>query len=622
MKWVLFFVFGLTANKIFSQPYIIDTLKNASTSINTYNTLPFYGFTTSGHIYGVGFNNIFDNNNKSLPIEFVRIDFENKNVQYKNLASVLSGNAACWNYVFDNTGNIYLSMNVPVRKIVKMNLKDSIKYEDLGNAFGDNHSLAYSASLGRDGKLYFGGSSGDTYWSSYDPKSKLFEKHQPIDLQNDYVLSIAGDSDYVYAQTGQRNSVQLWSVRKKDDQKKLLCRIPNTTRISLEIHHDGIYASFFSDTLKGVFKLVKGDTVRIATMPLPLNRINYTEVNDTQKPSIISVFDPVQSKVYFSINNKPFDSLNITSRYIGTAISKIFSFKNDGQNIYYTGELYGNYYRYDLKNNLSYLLGATGYNIYSTLSLNDSIIYFGGYPSGYIMKWDRKQPWTTKKFINGKLVEASDANANPKILKFWKSQGTPAAGFHHTLQMVFDDNENIVGAGNVIRIGNGASIGVYNPTKDNVYGINYAAYTGLEYRSICKWKKLIVYAMGTYSDKKSKLYFYDPSANKMTDSLDLGFDDYGKIFLSGNTLIGIARNRVYKLDLSTKKLITTYSFAKNSIADAFMLSNGKIIINTANKIPEDFWPVVNLHYSNYCEAAGNVYATDGKYLIHIHGLIN
>ena len=38
----------------------------------------------------------------------------------------------------------------------------------------------------------------------------------------------------------------------------------------------------------------------------------------------------------------------------------------------------------------------------------------------------------------------------------------------------------------------------------------------------------------------------------MTDSIDLGFDNYGQVFIDRNTLTGIAYNRIYSIDLKTK----------------------------------------------------------------------
>ncbi|HYK45970.1 MAG TPA: hypothetical protein VEV83_12415, partial [Parafilimonas sp.] len=378
-------------------------MKNAIASVNSFSLLGINGLTSSKDVYVLGYN-LDNNNGNPMSVQMVRIDLNKKNVQYKSLPNVLSTKGNFWVSVFDSTGTLYLSVNNPRRTIMKLNLKDSIKIDDLGNAFSTGTTLAYSASLGRDGKIYFGGSSGGTYWSSYDPVTKKFDKHPEIDPFNDYVLSIAGDTNFVYAQTGQRNSVQLWSVRKKDEAKKLLCRITNRTRIDMRTFTDGIYVSFSSDTLGGKFKLVNGGLVKVASWPAKY--VSYSEVNDVNQPSVSTYFDGTQNKLFFSINHKPYESVDIKTKTIRMDIRKIFAFPNDKDNIYYVGDYYGNYYRYDLKTQTAFLLGATGYNVYSTLALNDSIIYFGGYPSGYVMRWNRNQPWTTQKFINGKVTDA------------------------------------------------------------------------------------------------------------------------------------------------------------------------------------------------------------------------
>ncbi len=619
MKIFIIPILILFSQNLYSQSYTIDTFKNAIASVNSFSLFPVYGFTSSKDIYTLGYNVSYENV-KPLPVQLVRINLTKKTIEHKAVPTVNSAKGNLWISVFDNSGNVYLSVAVPVRTVIKVNLKDSIRLQDLGNPFPDGKSLIYSAAPGNDGKMYFGGSSGGTYWGSYDPATGKLEKHPPIDSRNDYVLSIAGDSEYVYAQTGQRNSVQLWSVRKKDDSKKLLCKITNKTRISLEAFTDGIYTSFYSDTLSGSFKLVNGEMVRLPSPPANLKRINYTEINQPNTQSVNAHFDPVENKLFYSVNNKTYESIDIKANSVRMDIRRIFSFPGDTENIYYAGDYYGNYYRYNLKEEKAYLLGATGYNIYSILPLNDSIVYFGGYPSGYIMQWNRNQPWTTQKFLNGKVVDARDANANPKILRYWKSEGNPAAGFHHTFQMIFDADKNIIGAGDVIRIGNAASIGVYIPGKDSVYGINYEPFTGTHFSGIAEWRKLVIYAMNSEA-KKSKLYFYDPALDKMVDSIDSGFDDYGKIYIKGNILTGIANDRIYRIDIVSKKIMENFVFPKSSIKDSYRLSSGKYIITTSQQIPQNFQPSVALPYTNYLETNGLVYALKGNMMVRIKGLI-
>lgn len=333
-----------------------------------------------------------------------------------------------------------------------------------------------------------------------------------------------------------------------------------------------------------------------------------------------SAFDPVQNKLFFSLNNKSFESVPIVASTNNVNLNKVFSFKGDKDRIYYNGEFYGNFYEYNLKTQVATLLGSTGYNLYSTLSINDSIMYLGGYPNGFLMKWNRNLPWTTNKFLNGKMIAATDSAANPRIEGFWKSQGNPPAGFHHTAKIILDNYGNLVGAGNVIRIGNGASIGGYNIAKDSLYGVAYDAYSGMGYRDICAWRKLTIYSMANQFGKNPRLYFYDSRINKMVDSLDLGYADYGKIFVQGDVLFGVANDRVYKINLPEKKVLEVHQYPPKSISNQFFLSNGTLILTTKNEVPPSFCKTVQLNFRDYFQTEGYVYAINGNKLVRITGL--
>jgi hypothetical protein len=613
----MLFLFLITGCSTHAQLYKIDTLQNTGAYINSFLLLQFSGTANNGDYYTAGFNQYYSESGKAQEVELVRIDLNTKKVQYKRLPGVLSGKGFFWTYVFDRNGNVYLSMNTNNRKIILLNLMDSIEFTDLGNPFINGTALAYSASLGRDGNLYFGGSSGGTYWSVYNTASKTFEKHPAVDPNNDYVLSIAGDSDFVYMQVGQKKSINLWSVNKYTNEKKILFTVPNTTRISLRVYNDGIYAGVGVDTLTATFRLEHGHAVKVTRIPpSPVAQPGKNE--NINKKNVTTAFDAASAQLFFSFGNNGFDSVIIKANSIQTGIRRIFSFPNDKENIYYAGDYYGNYYRYNLKEKKSYLLGSTGYNVYSFLPLNDSMIYMSGYPSGYIMLWNRNKPWTTQKFLNGKIIDAKDALANPRLLHYWKSEGTPAAGFHHTYQMVMDNKGNIIGAGDVIRIDNAASIGVYNAAANKIYGIEYKPYESFTFSGIALWNNLVVYAMRGNSIKKPKLFFYKPDENIMTDSIDMGFDDYGKIYLQQNILTGFANNRIYSYDLKKRNLLLNYAFNNNSIGGSFLLHNGKWVVNTANKIPVELSNVVALPFNNFHEANNILYCISGKYLLRIN----
>ncbi len=611
----MFFLFLIINFSAHAQLYKVDTLKNAGAYINSFVLLPFSGTDNNGDNYAAGFNQYYDESGKAQEVELARINLNTKQVQYKKLHGVLSGKGFYWIHVFDNRGNVYLSMNTNNRKIIRLNLMDSIEFTDLGNPFINGTTLAYSVSFGRDGNLYFGGSSGGTYWSAYNMANKTFEKHPIVDPDNDYVLSIAGDSDFVYMQVGQRKAINLWSVNKQTNEKKILFAVPNTTRISLSTYNDGIYAGIGVDTLVGTFRLEHGKAVKVAGISSsPVAQFE----NNVNKKNITTAFDAVSSQLFFSFDNKKFDSINIKTNSIRTGIRRIFSFPNDKENIYYVGDYYGDYYRYNLREQKSYLLGSTGYNVYSFLPLNDSMIYMSGYPSGYIMLWNRNKQWTTQKFLNGKTVDAKEAIANPRLLHYWKSEGTPPAGFHHTYQMLMDNKGNIIGAGDVIRIDNAASIGVYDTRANKVYGIDYKPYESFTFSGITLWNNLVVYAMRGNSNKKPKLYFYNPDKNIMTDSIDMGFNDYGRIYIQQNILTGFANNRIYSYDLKKGKLLWNYAFNNNSIGSSCLLHNGKWVVNTNNKMPAELSNVIALPFNNFHEANNILYCISAKYLLRIN----
>jgi len=236
-----------------------DIIQKATAWTNTYMCGNTYGLTGEGHIYSLGFMNHYDANGNPHPIELVKMDLTTGATTFKTLENSVSAPNALWTGVFDSLGNLYSDIN---RTVWIYNLKDSIAATPLGNVFLNGQSLTYSMSLGRDNHIYFGGSSGGTFWSEYDPATKVLTKHKAIDSCNDYVLSIMGDSAWAYAQVGQRNSIDMWAIRKADDHKVKLFSIPNTTRFNIEVRRDGINIGFYTDTLSGSFILRDGVAIR------------------------------------------------------------------------------------------------------------------------------------------------------------------------------------------------------------------------------------------------------------------------------------------------------------------------------------------------------------------------
>ncbi len=256
----------------------IDTIFKAMAFTNTYISLPFFGTTSNGHIWSVGLNNHYDANGIAQPIEMVRVDLTTGNVTYKTLLGTTSNAGVYWSYTFDSLGNFYLGLDAAKREIFKFNVKDSIWYKNLGNVFLNDGGLAYSLSLGLDNRVYFGASSGGTFWSEYDPSTGVVTKHGKIDPTNEYVLSIMGDSAWVYAQVGQKNSIDMWAIRKIDDYKIKLFSIPNTTRFNIGIHKDGITIGFHTDTLSGNYILKNGKAISGFSKAAS---IAYNEINNS-----------------------------------------------------------------------------------------------------------------------------------------------------------------------------------------------------------------------------------------------------------------------------------------------------------------------------------------------------
>ncbi len=612
MKKIFFVLFILSFSKLVAQSYEIDTLVNAKSYTNSFIPISIFGKTSNGHIYTCGIINNYSTTGTPLPITLVRIDLTSKSVLNKSIEGTRSSSSILWASAFDSTGTFYLGLNSLNRKIFRFNLKDSIDYKNLGNGFKNGSTLAYSMSLGCNGNMYFGGSSGDPYVSEYNPyKNKIIE-YPSIDEANDYVLTIAGDTNFIYAQTGQRNSIQLWAMKKSDSTKHLLFKIPNNTRMNMSTTTDGIFVSFHCDTLKGNWKMVDGNAV--ACNGKTGNDIRYFEINNPNfPPTVISNFDAVQTKLFYSINKSFYQNISINSGKINTNIRAVFGFQQNDTNIYYAGDYYGNYYKYNVSENVSTLLGNTTFNIYSVLKDTDSTIYFGNYPSGALLKWNRNLPWTLNKFINNTIV-LPGRNSNPHLIGYFKSE-TPA-GFHHLSLMIRDFKGNIVCAGDVIRIGNTCSIGVYNPLKDSIYGYDFNKIKGLASSGLAAWKNFIIFSTNNFYGGIAKLYFYSSTANKMIDSVDLGFADYGKIYTDQNFLIGVANDRIYKLNLTTKQLQQNFSYKKNSIIYSQQLSDGTIIIHTQNTLP-NFYKFVNLPYTSYFEDKHTLYAISGNNLLRV-----
>src|SRR5205814_6701853 len=98
----------------------------------------------------------------------------------------------------------------------------SIRDTNLGTGFLTGVPLAYSMSRGRDGNIYLGGSSdaSSTQFSMINYLTDVVTKYAAIDNQ-DYTLTISGDTTFIYLQTGQSTN-DFWSFAKSNQAKKKL----------------------------------------------------------------------------------------------------------------------------------------------------------------------------------------------------------------------------------------------------------------------------------------------------------------------------------------------------------------------------------------------------------------
>lgn len=574
----------------------VDTIYKATAWTNTFMSSNTYGLTREGHIYTLGFVNHYAKNGTPLPVELTKMDLTAGVITYKTLQTSTSAPYALWTSVFDSLGNIYCDIN---RTVWIYNFKDSIIAAPLGNVFLDGQSLAYSMSLGRDNHIYFGGSSGGTFWSEYDPCTKLLTKHKAIDPNNDYVLSIMGDSAWVYAQVGQRYSNDIWAIRKSDDYKVRLFSIPNTTRFNVEVRRDAVAISFYTDTLAGNYLLKDGAAVRgMPRQPI----IAYNEINGSESSRITSYFDINSLNYYYSMDGGAYRSIHVNATNERNNIRFMFFDRKDTTGFGYAGDYYGNWYWHSYTTDSSYLLGKTGFNVYSGMQFNDSIFYFGNYPSGALLQWNKNHAWTLQKFIKGKTVAAGDANANPKLVGYFKSE-TPA-GFHHASAMQEDTvNGNIVCAGNVIRIGNTCSIGTYKIQNDSIYGYDFKKIDHLSLECMVKYGGQCIMSTNNLKGGVPKLYFYDVKTNSMTDSLDFGFNTYGKLYLKGDVLTGISSDHIYQVNLRNKQLLQQ-DFLTGYVFYSIMLSDGRIAVNTYKSMPKGYADFVYIPYED-CYVGGN-----------------
>ena len=572
----------------------IDTIPNAraySTAFNslTESNLQVNGIMNNGHYYMAGLNQHYDSLGNAQPLELVKIDLTSKTVTYKTLLGTLSSTSALWSYVYDSLGNFYLGLNSNNRLIYKFNLKDSIYYKNLGNGFGTTGALAYGLQLGQDKHVYFSASSandGFCHVAEYDPYSDTLYQYPPIDTTENYTLQASGDANYIYAATGQFG-YKVVSMNKTTKALKTIfvCSI----RTFIGTQSDGVVAA--ADTsgrgLNYNFLLKFGNSYGIYSGSG--HNVAYSEVNGVGQPTLNTFFDNINSLIDASINGGSYFTVPITTTTLNNSVRISYTV---GNGLYYVGDYYGNYYKYDSLSSTATILGASGMNIYTELPYNDSLTYLGGYPSGQLLLYNKNRAWSVGTYVNGNVIGVSDTS-NPRLIVYWRSN-TPA-GFHHVYGLIKDNNGNIIGSGNVIRTGATASIAGYNPSTNTYFGYDCNKIVNLAYSGISAYNQWTLFSTNNSNGGTAKIYYYNSVTNTMDDSLTIsGVTDYGSIYVVGNLLIGIAPNYLYKINLLTKQLIKSYTLT-NPINYSFQLADGRVLVNTIETLPTDIIQFVKVN---------------------------
>lgn len=561
-----------------------DTLKKAVAWQNTYTPInTVYGTTAEGHPYVLGINNRY-NGTTPLPIQIVVTDIITGNTTYKEVPNTVSNASIYWNSGMDSIGNVYISLIYGYRRVLKVNFKyrDSIIVKDLGNPFYDNSSLPYSMKLGENNNMFFGSSAGNNLWSEYNPYADTFVYKCAIQVNvlDDYVLQITGDSNYVYASTGQRNNTKkLFAVDKKTGISTQLFSIAASSGYQLETRKDGhIYVS---EGTIGTWLLDSGKAIFISwtrnAFPqtgIGGKRNDYYEIGDWGQQQVRSFYDLYNDTLYAETKCctglptqwQHYNAYKINSGHAANQIKLLFGDYTKPNDIGYIGNYFGLWFWYDATKDSSKLMGATSFNIYSSLQNTDSTILFGSYPNGTILEWNKNKAWTSSTYNPNGTSSGTTYFTNPRIIAEFRTQ-TPAQ-FHHAKFMRRIKNLLVVG-GDVIRTGNTTSVGAMNLDTYQYWGYDCNKIDRLSMTGMAVWKDSIaMIATSNSYGGTAKIYYYSPSDNTMVDSINLGFTNYAfnagynnGFYVVGDTLIGSRTYyEYYKINLKTKQLIQDTSF--------------------------------------------------------------
>lgn len=604
----------------------VDTLTNAKAYQSNYIRTPIYGTTTNGNAYTVGFKLSFNADGSANPMDVIRVNLDAHTTSSKTLSYTLSSTSFYWRHVFNSLGEVYLGLNSNNRKILKLNMKDSIKDTNLGQGFLTGLPLAYSMLRGRDGHIYIGGSSDEnsTQFSMINYLTDEITAYPAIDEQ-DYIITIQGDTTFIYLQTGQ-SSYDFWSFCKTNSAKKKLLTNPIFSNAG-----SNSLGNFIQQPYPSYSQAVDSSLVPVSSVPAG-NSLVYSEFNGANQPTMITFYDDVKGKLYWQKNSNPIDSIDVPNSYDENIQRMAFANLYDTNSIYYLGDYYGIWYKYNKVNNSATALGHVGINMFDAVQVAPSKWYMIGYPSSSLLLWDTTQIWSAETF--NKPVSGS---TNPKLIGY----GRTTSDVHEPQKIVRLSNGLFCFGGNEIRTGNTVGFNWYDSTTNTLSGMNGDNFTPRQYQDMAAWGKNMLLSTSSPTNH-GKLFVFDGVTKTLTDSLDYGFKNMGKIFVLGDRLYGIAQDtsniyqtidttRFYIINLSTKEVIYNKKYV-GTVNRTQLMGDCFIGINFTRRtapdqpliyatLPDDFFCLRAMDNRTYnFNGVDKYYGVQGKNILQYNGI--
>ncbi len=611
MKWtpILFIFFYFKSNA-----QTIDTLTNAKAYASNYIRTPIYGLTTNNHAYTIGFKLSFTGATPN-PMDVIRVDLDAHTTSSKTLSYTLSSTSFYWRSVFNSLGEVYLGLNSANRKILKLNMKDSIQDTNLGNCFYSGDNLAYSMLRGRDGNIYIGGSSSSGQSCDFTMINYLnnaVTMYHAVDAQ-DYVITINGDTNFIYLQTGQ-GTFDYWSFCKANQRKTRLWTNPIFSNAG---------ATTSGEYIQQPYPLYSRAIDSSLNVEVPTGTsIEYTEFNGTNQSTMLTFYDDVKGKLFWQKNALPIDSMDVPNSYEVSALRRVYADTYNKRFFNYIGDYYGIWYRYDTLNQTSSALGHVGINLFDAMQVAPNKWYMIGYPSSQLLLWDSSLYWSAETFN-----QPLSATTNPKRIDF----GRTTSDVHEPQKLRRTSNGCFWFGGNEIRTGNTVGINWYDSATNTLGGFNGDHFSPRQYSDIAAWGNKMVLSTQSATNH-GKLFYFDGTTHALLDSSDDGFKNDGYIFIQGDRLYGIAQDTTnifqtidstifYIKNLSTGAIVY-YRKMVGTVNTAQLMPDGFIGINYTRRLapdqglinatlPTDFYPFRRIDNRTYNYNGTNKYYVIG-----------